>query len=140
MRHVGTTYLIDTFIASFGVLFTMLISGIIVEKLVTIIKTSQSNKEEKQKSSHNLMGAIIGKCENFIIITFILSNEITALAIIFTAKALVRIEEIKNEPEYYLAGSIINFSLSVLMAYLIKFSQFIVLYCMNNNYHPPQFM
>lgn len=65
-------------------------------------------------------GAIIGKCENFLIISLILANAFTGLALIFTAKSIVRSEDIKRDPRYYLGGTLVNFSYSVLMGFLIR--------------------
>jgi hypothetical protein len=62
---------------------------------------------------------IIGKCENFLTITLILAGAITGLALIFAAKSIVRSEDIKKDPKYYLGGTLVNFSYSVLMGFVI---------------------
>ena len=66
------------------------------------------------------VGAIIGKCENFLVITFILADAFTGSALIFTAKSIVRREDIEKDPGYYLGGTLVNFSYSVLIGYLIR--------------------
>ncbi len=118
---------LEIIVVPIGILVTMVLSGFIVEYLVQAIKRVKKAEPENQSKPLLNIGTIIGKCENFIIIVFILSNEITALAIIFTAKSIVRAEDIKKDPEYYLAGSIINFTFSLLMAYIIKYTQSLIL-------------
>lgn len=101
-----------------GYLFTFLSSTI----LVRIVINSVSGKERKtRKRSIIDTGFVVGICENFIIITFILANEIIGLALVFSAKTIVRHKEISGEPEYYLVGTMVNFTYSLFMAMLIKY-------------------
>lgn len=53
-------------------------------------------------------GAIIGKCENIITLTLVLLGQETGLAVIFTGKSIVRSEDIKKNPGYYLGGTLVN--------------------------------
>jgi len=66
-------------------------------------------------------GFVIGVCENFVVITFVLINEIIGLALIFTAKTIVRANDISKEPQYYLVGTMVNFAYSLFIAMLIRF-------------------
>lgn len=66
-------------------------------------------------------GRIIGKCENLIILTFIIAGEITGLALIFAAKNIARTKDIQENPSYFLAGTMINFTASMIMGFLIKY-------------------
>ena len=64
---------------------------------------------------------IVGKCENLLIPTLIILDAYTALAIIFTAKTIVRAEDMKSENTlYFLAGTMINFTYSVCIGIIIK--------------------
>lgn len=65
-------------------------------------------------------GFIIGKCENILILTFILVDAYIALAIIFAAKTIIRQEDIKKNSLYYLAGTMINVTYSILIGVIIK--------------------
>jgi hypothetical protein len=66
-------------------------------------------------------GVIVGKCENLLIPTLILLDAYTALAIIFTAKTIVRAEDMKSENTlYFLAGTMINFTYSVSIGIIMK--------------------
>ncbi|MBP7149452.1 MAG: hypothetical protein KBD01_18140 [Acidobacteria bacterium] len=60
--------------------------------------------------------SVIGKCENIIAVSLILLGEETGLALIFTAKSLVRSDDIKRNPGFYLGGTLVNFVWSVLVA------------------------
>jgi hypothetical protein len=51
---------------------------------------------------------IIGKCENLIVLTFVLTGQETGIAVVFAAKALVRSDEIKKNPGYFLGGTMVN--------------------------------
>lgn len=101
-----------------GYLFTFLSSTI----LVRIVINSVSGKERKTRKRNIIdTGFVVGICENFVIITFILANEILGLALVFTAKTIARHKEISREPEYYLVGTMVNFTYSLFMAMLIKY-------------------
>jgi hypothetical protein len=64
-------------------------------------------------------GIIIGKCENIIILSFILLEAYTALALVVTAKTLVRKEEIEKNEMYFLVGTLVNVSYSVLISFIV---------------------
>lgn len=104
-----------------GYLITMATSGAIVDFLVGIPKPESSNPEKANSKIVFDIGTIIGRCENFLTITFILSDAFTGLALIFTAKSIARSEHIKKNPKYYLGGTLVNFSYSVFMGFFIRF-------------------
>jgi hypothetical protein len=66
------------------------------------------------------VGNIIGKCENILILVFVILEAYTAIAIVITAKTMVRKEEIEKNSMYFLAGTLINVSYSVLVGFIIK--------------------
>lgn len=106
-----------------GYALTFLTSGMAVRMIVRsggkTEKRHASQRDAAEKERQDL-GAIIGKCENFLAVTFILANEATGLAVIFAVKSMVRAEDMKRDPRYFLGGTLVNFSYSVLMAYLIR--------------------
>lgn len=62
-------------------------------------------------------GFVIGKAENVLVYVLILAGGYTALAVIFAAKSLVRREDITSgDTTYYLAGTMVNFTYSVVFA------------------------
>lgn len=64
--------------------------------------------------------AVIGKCENLIVLSFVLSGDVTGIALIFAAKSLVRTEAIKENPGFYLGGTMINLSWSLAIGFLTR--------------------
>ena len=64
------------------------------------------------------LGVLIGKLENIIIVLIIAGGSITALALIFTAKSLMRKDEMQRDPEYYMLGTLANFAFSFAMGML----------------------
>jgi hypothetical protein len=66
------------------------------------------------------IGIIIGKCENILVLVLMILEAYTALAIVFTAKTVVRKEEIEKNSMYFLAGTMINVSYSVLTGFVLK--------------------
>ena len=66
------------------------------------------------------VGTWIGLNEFALIMLFVFVNEYTAIAIIFAAKEIVRSEKIKENPSYYLLGTLLNVVLSLLSSLAIK--------------------
>ncbi|ADZ09611.1 hypothetical protein Metbo_1371 [Methanobacterium lacus] len=101
-----------------GYALLLLTSGV----LVRLVLSKISHKEKKEIAPDNLWdtGAVIGKCENILIITFILSNEFTALAIIFAAKTIIRKDDIEKNSLFYLAGNMINVTYSIVFGVILK--------------------
>ncbi len=64
------------------------------------------------------IGLFIGFFETIIIFIFVLNKEFSGLALIFSAKELVRKDEIQKDPAYYLLGTLINFSVALVAAEL----------------------
>ena len=65
-------------------------------------------------------GFIIGKCENILILTYMFLDAYIALAIIFAAKTIIREDDIKKNSLYYLAGTMINVTYSIIIGAIIK--------------------
>jgi hypothetical protein len=78
----------------------------------------------KRKIEWKEAGTWIGLCEFILILLFVILNEFTAIAVIFAAKELVRIEDIKKNPTYFLLGTLLNVTLSILSA--LSFKTFII--------------
>ncbi len=101
-----------------GYYWLILTSGVVVN-----VSLNMASKESiKQMISKDVLdtGFIVGKCENILVITFILLNAYTALAILFAAKTIVRKEDISSNSLYYLAGTMANVTYSVLVGLVIK--------------------
>lgn len=118
MNSMGLV-LVKLIILVLGYLITLATSGVVVHCCIGERKKGDS-AEASPPARRRDLGMIIGKCENFLAISFIVAGEFTALALIFAAKSIVRMEDIKRDPEYYLGGTIVNFTYSVLAGFVIK--------------------
>lgn len=65
-------------------------------------------------------GLWIGLCEVFLIFILVFADAFSALAIIIGAKQFVRNEKIKENPSYYLLGTLANLSIAIMFALLAK--------------------
>lgn len=120
-----------------GALLLLFTSGTVVRRVMNIIYkknltdlASTNNdvenvtvpdiNEEKLAKDRISTGLIIGKCENLIIYLMVLTGSYTALAIIFTAKTIIRKEDIAKNSMFFLAGTMINVTYSLLISLLVK--------------------
>ena len=115
-----------------GALLLLFTSGKVVRKVMNIIykknladlasgaATEPDPVEEKLARERISTGLIIGKCENLIIYLMVLTGSYTALAIIFTAKTILRKEDIAKNSMFFLAGTMINVTYSLLISLLVK--------------------
>ena len=114
--------IVQALVVAAGYITTFATSGVIVRHFVGGAPQSAQDGDPEKPTSRSRydIGAIIGKCENFLTITLILADAFTGLALIFTAKSIVRSEDIKRNPTYYLGGTLLNFTYSVLMGFVIR--------------------
>ena len=91
-------------------------------KLVSYILFKISKEPLNQKISKEVLdtGFVVGKCENLLILTFMLLGAYTALALIFAAKTIVRSEDMRKNSLYFLSGTMINVTYSVIIGLIIK--------------------
>lgn len=102
-----------------GYLFCFVVGSLVVRFAIKVI----SPDFEKQLTKPILdTGLIIGICESFITITLVLLNQITGLAIVFTAKSIIRSKKMEEKAEYYLVGTMVNFTFSLLVGIILKIS------------------
>lgn len=86
----------------------------------TLEVVAGADKPEESVKKRLEIGNIIGKCENILVLVLMILEAYTALAIVFTAKTMVRKEEIEKNSMYFLAGTMINVSYSVLIGFVVK--------------------
>ncbi len=111
-------------------LFLILTSGVVLKFILSHVSTKRGSDVNKNviptDPTIRDTGFIVGKCENLLIPTLMLLNAYTALAIIFTAKTIVRAEDMKSENTlYFLAGTMINFTYSVFVGLILKIITFV---------------
>jgi len=64
-------------------------------------------------------GVVVGKCENILIFTFMVLGAYTALGLVFAAKAAIRMNDARREPLFYLAGTMVNVTYSILLSLVV---------------------
>lgn len=91
-------------------------------KLVNYILSKISDEPFNQKITKEVLdtGFVVGKCENLLILTFMLLDAYTALALIFAAKTIVRGEDMRKNSLFFLSGTMINVTYSVIIGLIIK--------------------
>lgn len=98
-------------------------------RVISYVLKTITNKNLKEAANEDrppeveeriAVGNIIGKCENILILVFVILEAYTAIAIVITAKTMVRKEEIEKNSMYFLAGTLINVSYSVLIGFIVK--------------------
>jgi hypothetical protein len=127
-----------------GIIFLLSTSGWVIGKIMSLIfkknlaEVASTDKtgtapamneaaKEGMKNDRISTGLIIGKCENLIIYLLTLTGEYTALAIIFTAKSIIRKEDMEKNSMFFLAGTMINVTYSLLVSIIFKLLIIIVL-------------
>lgn len=101
-----------------GYLLLLGTSGIVVNYILS--KISKEPISQKIGKEVRDTGFVIGKCENLLILTFMLLDAYTALAVIFAAKAIVRKEDMSKNTLFFLAGTMINVTYSIIIGLVIK--------------------
>ncbi|HYE63616.1 MAG TPA: hypothetical protein VD997_16615 [Phycisphaerales bacterium] len=59
------------------------------------------------------VGVVIGKCENLIVFSLVCLGQYEALGLVLAAKSIARMQDMKSNPSYYLAGTLLNFVCSL---------------------------
>ena len=102
----------DAGIVFMGYLFLLGTSGRVVTATLTWADDAyDADVTDEQRD----IGTIVGKSENVLLLTFVLVGAYTALAVVFAAKSIVRQEDMKNDSLFYLAGTLVNFTYSVVV-------------------------
>jgi len=108
-----------------GFLLLVFTSGKVVEWILEgvahqSLEEVAADGEPAETKKRLAIGNVIGKCENIIILAFLILEAYTAIAIVVTAKTIVRKEEIEKNSMYFLAGTLVNVSYSVLVGFVLK--------------------
>jgi hypothetical protein len=108
---VQPTTQLDVAVIAAGYLFLLLTSGVVVR---TVLGTVDQEGDQPSKHERDV-GLVVGKAENVLTLTFILVGAYTALAVVFAAKNIIRKDDIEKNSLFYLAGTLVNFTYSVVV-------------------------
>ena len=91
-------------------------SGILVNYIISRISPVNKTISKEIRDT----GFVIGKCENLLVLTFMVLEAYTALALVFAAKAIVRREDMSKNTLFFLAGTMINVTYSIMIGLIVK--------------------
>ncbi len=115
---IGAYSLWDLLAALGGCALLILTSGLVVSGVLSRI--SSRPLSELVKKSERDTGFVVGKCENILIFVFTVLGAYTALGLVFAAKAIIRVDDARREPMFYLAGTTVNVTYSILLSLAVK--------------------
>src|ERR1044071_4501143 len=111
----------------FGYILLLSTSGSVINLILqsalkkSLEQAAEANvKNENETATRLSIGEIIGKCENVLIFTFLILEAYTAIALVVTAKTIVRKEEIEKNSMFFLGGTMINVAYSVIVGFIVK--------------------
>jgi len=109
--------LIHAAILIIGYIFLLGTSG----RVLNFILSRISSKPLSQTVSKEVLdtGFIVGKCENLLILTFMFLGQYTALALVFAAKTIARREDMSRNSLFFLAGTMINVTYSIMIGLVL---------------------
>lgn len=97
---------------AFAYVVALVTSTSVVEYALERANADEALDDEDERDT----GTVIGKLENVLVLTLIFVGAYTALAVLFAAKSLVRIEDTDTEDStYYLTGTLANFTWSTVV-------------------------
>lgn len=112
---------IHILILGFGYGGGFFMGSYLLRRILLFVDPSVSDFVKSKLDFHDV-GLWIGICEHFLIVTFVLMNEYTAIGLIFAAKEIVRSDKIREKPSYYLLGTLLSISFAILFGILTKWA------------------
>lgn len=115
----GTSYLIEPLVREPGyavgvialsIVFAWAFSGHLVGTFLN----------QNASFSADRTGWAIGKAENLLVILFCLANELTGLAVLVAAKAIIRKGAEEKDTSYRVAGTLINLAWSLMIGLVAR--------------------
>jgi hypothetical protein len=96
------------------------VGAVLVATSGAVVRSVLNSVEDREEPSQRELdvGAIVGKTENVLVFTFVVVDAYAALSIVFAAKSIVRREDMQQNSLFYLAGTLVNFTYSLLAGLL----------------------
>jgi len=111
---MGTTY--QVIIIILGYIVATIIGAYFIKLILS------RYEKEIEDSGLKKAGMVIGIIERFLVLTFVLLNQYTAITIIFAAKSIARFNELKDRrlAEYYLIGTLSSISFALVVGIISR--------------------
>lgn len=97
-----------------GYLLILWSGGVCIGKLMGCIGL-KADKEDKEDNGLKNAGTYIGYLERFLILSFILVDQYTAIGFLMGAKAIFRYTDSRTVGEYILTGTLLSYSVAILV-------------------------
>ena len=96
--------------------------GVLKPANVFVQKVLVTEKPDERVKTRLKHGGCIGSLERFIIICMLLLGQYSAVALVFTAKSIVRFKDFEDRSfaEYYLYGTLLSVAVSIALFALLK--------------------
>lgn len=119
---INMSVLVKLVIYFVGYLISIFAGSYIIKRF---LKFTKINTEKFDKIGLLNAGKYIGFLERFIITTFVLLDEYSAISFVLLAKSIFRLNEIKNNEdrelvEYIIIGNLLSFSIALFIGLSIK--------------------
>ena len=108
-----------------GYILVVFPAGFLIGKATE--KWQREIAKETEQESLKKAGRYIGIFERVLVLTFILSNNFSAIGFLIGAKSILRFGDVKGarkHTEYVLIGTLMSFSLCILLGLLIRYLVF----------------
>lgn len=102
-------------VVAIGYLGLLATSGFVVTRTLAFVPSDDDVPTGRERD----VGVLVGKCENVLTFTFVLAGAYTALAVVFAAKGIVRKDDIEKNSLFYLAGTLVNLTYSVVVGIVV---------------------
>jgi hypothetical protein len=100
----------------------VILGHFVVRGLMNQFPIPSDDDEGKRQLRH--AGLTIGVLERIFTVTFVLIDQYTAIALIFTAKSIARFEDLKVRrfSEYYLIGTLSSILIALLVGIVVRYA------------------
>ncbi|WP_026916140.1 DUF3307 domain-containing protein [Christiangramia portivictoriae] len=110
-----------------GYLLVIFPSGFLIGKATSRWQTEVKN--DLQKNSLDAAGRYIGIFERILVLTFILTNNFSAIGFLIAAKSILRFSDkaetgARKQTEYVLVGTLMSFTITVIVGLLVRYVMF----------------
>jgi len=112
--HLGVVVLLFA-VVYVGAFF---VNSLILRAILRFVKSIK--KEVSLSINFRDHGTWIGLCEHFLVVSSVLIDQYTAMALVFGAKELARKDDVIADPGYYLLGTLLNICLSLISGVALK--------------------
>ena len=95
-------------------------AGIFISKMTRSWRDKIQEDDKNKGKSLESAGRYIGYLERFLILTFIISQQYTAIGFLIAAKSIFRYNTTRITGEYILFGTLLSFSIAIFVGFFVN--------------------